>query len=399
MPADAGRGAPHATVPASTVTDGDSKTATPPVRPASEPAPARGPLPPDEFAHIPSRRPRPPIIAIAALLLAVFLGYRLRHDVRFALSSSTPLALSDARALARLPLDRVPLHRYVRLEGTPERESAVILDTQGSWNFSQLFRLRATGGRVFVRRVADPVPVALAEGDQFVGRLVPFSDLSFSRSIDSYFGSRVTATHFFRPAELLQALSRQSAGRGGGLQLTDLAGDEVKLAPSDRLHVDIDRPDELRVELTRSRFPTKSAAAAAITNAGGRVVSDSERPDRWLFEVAVPPAPAARETVLSALGDLDRGARLRRARHTIEAAVADLAAADQSLTIKRPGGGETFAMSRLASVRTRAPVKVPPGALLLLEGERPRDAWKSVVVLAFLVAFFAVNLLALRRPS
>jgi hypothetical protein len=53
----------------------------------------------------------------------------------------------------------------------------------------------------------------------------------------------------------------------------------------------------------------------------------------------------------------------------------------------------------VASVRTRGTVQIPADAVLLIEGERPRDSWPSLVVLAFLLAFALVNLLGLRRPA
>ena len=45
---------------------------------------------PDEFAHIPSRGARPPIVALLAVALAVFLAVRLRHDVALRVLVQTP---------------------------------------------------------------------------------------------------------------------------------------------------------------------------------------------------------------------------------------------------------------------------------------------------------------------
>jgi hypothetical protein len=378
---------------ASTVTESDVKTGPPSAVPPGD----EGGLPPDEFAHIPARRGRPPLLAIAAVVLALFLGYRLRNDLAYALSSATPVDVGDARALAARPGAELPLNRTVRITGVPERESAVILDTRGSWTFTQLFRLRSTGGRVFVRRVADPLPVALAERDEFVGRLLPFDQLSFGQSIARYFAARVSATHFFRPTDVYAAVSSTPP-----LRLRDLAGDQVTLAAEDRLYLDILRPGELEVELPRARFPDQAAAARAVTAAGGRVTARRETVDRWIFTVAVSGAPA-QEQVTSALGDIDRAARLRPARDTIEAKVSTLSAGGgdpPALHIRRDTPPSIMAsLSSIGAIRTRSPVQVPADALLLIEGERPRDAWKSVVILGFLVAFVAVNLLAVRRPA
>jgi hypothetical protein len=352
---------------------------------------------PDEFAHIPGRsRGRSPVLAVAAVLLAVFLAVRLRHDVGYAVSSSSPRELGEARSLAGQPLDALPLNRYVRLGGVPERESAVVLDTHGSWKFAQFFRLRGTGGRVFVRRAPDPLPVALAERDRFTGRLLRFSDLSFSDSIARHFASDVSASHFFRPAELLAVL-------GGGppadpLVLSSLDGDRVSLRRDERLHLDVLRPGQYRVELVRDRFPDRARARQSIQGTGAQVLNERETPDRLVLEIAV--ADAQRDRVLSAVGDLDRSVRLRPARDTVETAPGELSVAGGQLLVRRPSGEpRAIPAALLASVRTRANVTVPPDALLLLEGETPRQSWPSLVVLSFLLAFALVNLLGLRRPA
>lgn len=335
---------------------------------------------PDEFAHIPGRGNRPPILALLAVALAVFLAVRLRHDVGYAFSSAVPMDLGQARSLASQPLDALPVNKYVRLAGTPERESAVILDTRGSWKFSQFFRLRDTGGRVFVKRVADPLPVALAEHDRFTGRLLRFSDLSFADSISRHFASDVAATRFFRPEDL-------SADPARGT-----------VPPSEPLFVDVLRPNQFRVQLPRLRFPDRAAAQKALEGQGARVLPGAVRedPDHLWLEIEVP--EAARDRVLSGIGDLDRGVRLRPARDTLQTVGSQLSFADGNLVI---AGDQPRSIPRaqVASIRTRGTVQIPDDALLLIEGERPRDSWPSLVVLAFLLAFALVNLLGLRRPA
>ena len=242
----------------------------------------------DEFAHIPDPGRRPPLLALLTIAVAVFLIVRLRHDVSYALSAATPVELGEARTLAAATLDRLPLNRYVRLSGLPERESAVILDPRGAWEFSQLFRLHGTSGRFFVRRSGDPLPSTLAERDVFTGRLMPFKDLSFADSIAGHFADRVTATHFFRADELAAALAQPTRP----LALRDLTGERVTLAPTTRLTLDVIRPGEYRVELPRARFAEASAAEARVQKvaqaAGGRVLQRRESPAAWIVTLAIP---------------------------------------------------------------------------------------------------------------
>src|SRR5262245_66688700 len=95
----------------------------------------------DEFAHIPRRRARHPIITLAGALLAFFLVFYGRRDLRFALSSGEPVDMGSAAALFAATGGKAVgdlENRYVRVAGVPDRESALELDTKGSWVFSQL---------------------------------------------------------------------------------------------------------------------------------------------------------------------------------------------------------------------------------------------------------------------
>jgi hypothetical protein len=334
---------------------------------------------PDEFAHIAGRGNRPPLLALVAVALALFLAVRLRQDVRYAFSSTVPVDLGQASRASQSSIEAWPLNRYVRLAGTPERESAVILDTRGSWKFSQFFRLRDTGGRVFVKRVADPLPVALAEQDRFTGRLLRFSDLSFADSISRHFASDVAATRFFQPE--------------------DLARPGTAPPPEAKLFVDLLRPGQYGVLLPRTRFPDAAAARQAIEGQGARVLGvlpEGQDADRLHLDIEVPEAGRAR--ILSGIGDLDRAVRLRPARDTLEVTGSQLSFDGGNLVVS---GAQPRTIPRplVASIRTRGTVQIPADAVLLIEGERPRESWPSLIVLAFLLAFALVNLLGLRRPA
>jgi hypothetical protein len=367
------------------VSEGDPRTGA-----SGGPAPAA-----DEFAHIPDRSRRPPLLVVLTVAVAVFLIVRLRHDVSFALSPATPIELGEARTLAGTSLEQLPLNRYVRLQGLPERESAVILDPRGSWEFSQLFRLHGTRGRFFVRRSQDPLPVALAERDRFTGRLLHFSDLSFAGSIGQHFATRVTATHFFRPADLAAALARSTRP----VVVRDVAGEPVTLNPSERLTFDVVRPGEYRLELPRARFPDRARAEAAVQAAGGRALETRETEPSWIVRASIP--DATRDKVLSALTDQDRAIQFRMARDAVEIALSDLRASAEGFDFgaSAPALAGPVAPARIAAIRILTTVQVPPDAVLLIEGEAPRSQLKSVAILVILVVFGTVSLLALRRPA
>jgi hypothetical protein len=362
----------------------------------------------DEFAHIPTPRTRHPVLAIAAALLSAFLVWHVRSDLRYALSSSEPLELGDAKVTFSPRTTMKGLdNRYVRVSGTPDRESGLEVDTKGSWTFSQFFRVLGTGDKLFVHRRESPLPADRVEADVFEGRLVRFSDLPFDESVRRYFSAHVVATHFLAVGDLRTALA---AAKGGPIDLKDRAGDPVRLAPEDPVALDVVRPDEVRIGLPRDRFLDGQAARAEIEKRGGTIVSA-----KGLVKVEAPPSPGAllssgpppverwtfiakfsgpgREAALNALGELDRKVEIRDARETLKAPVADIAATDDGLTVK----GRALPLATIAAARTLATVKVPEDAYLVIEGDRPRDHFPTLFLALAVASFGAFNLAALAR--
>jgi hypothetical protein len=343
---------------------------------------------PDEFAGIPSRPSRHPAIAAAAVALAGFLIFQIRDDVKYALSPTVPIELGDVRSA--LASSGLPSNRYVRLAGHADRESALVLDAQGAWNFNQFFRLLGTDDRVFVERAPDPLPVELADHDAFTGRLVPFHDLSFQESIRRHFSAHVSATHFFAPAALEAVL-----GKGGPVALTDRLGQKVTLAPDDLLSIDTARAGDLRVELPGNRYPELARAKAAVAAQGGEVLSGETTDTRRQAVIARFPE-AGRAAAMAALSDLDRSVRIEPARTTTRVRLADLRVSPEGLVARTPAGEITLPRAEIQTMRSISPVRIPDGAWLLTEGDRPRDHLRSVVIAIFLVGFAMFNLLALK---
>ena len=368
------------------------------------PPPAAGPLPDgaaapageDEFAGIPSSPGRHPVIGLATAALACFLIFQVKDDLRYALASGVAQDLGDARSVSAAKIDALPVNRYVRLAGKADRESAVVLDTQGSWHFTQFFRLLGTNNRVFVRRASDPLPAELAAHDVFVGRLMRFSDLSFQAAIRRHFAGHVSATHFFAPADVRAALE-QALGRP--FVLADLLDERVDLTANDELAIDLDRPGQIRIEFSRERFSDEAAARRAVEQQGGQVIEapgDAVDPGRLALVVTFP--PERRDQALQALGEMDRRLHIRPAHTAYKVRVADLHATAEAIVVKTAGGQEqVLPVSQIQGIGTLAAVEIPEDALILFEGERPRDHLKSLIIAAFLLGFAVVNLLALRR--
>ncbi|HXU03452.1 MAG TPA: hypothetical protein VN903_20945 [Polyangia bacterium] len=370
----------------------------------------------DEFAHIPRRRSRNPIITLAGALLAFFLVFYGRRDLRYALSSSDPVELGNASVVFNSDKATVGLeNRYVRVAGTPDRESALELDTKGSWVFSQLFRVLGTGDRLFVHRLQNPLPAERAEADVFEGRLIRVDDLPYADAIRSYFARHVTATRYFAPDAFVKALAARAPG--APLAVVDRGGDRVSLAAEEALAIEVARPDEVQIGLPRARFATEDAARAAIVAHGGEVTaakglvkapapqgagsssllaSAPEQPARWTFVVKFP--AARRQAALDELGDIDRTVEIRDARETIATHTSELSADGGALIVRAPGAAERrLAAADVAAVHTIGPVVIPADAYLLVEGDRPRDHLSSILIALVLMTFGVFNIVALVR--
>ena len=354
-------------------------------------------MPADEFANIPSPRRRHPLLALGAAALAVFLLYQIHDDLFYALSHAQARDVGEARTVAATPIGQLPINEYVRLTGTADRESGVIIDTAGSWRFTQFFRLLGTKSRIFVSRVPDPIPVEQAERDVFVGRLMRFRDLSFEEAIRKHFANRVTATHFFSPAVLRQQVV---AAPGGPLTLADLMGEKVVAgARTTSSPSTWAVPADVRVEMPRAKWPDEAAARAAVEQQGGRVLDEAggRGPAKSVALVVTFPEEA-RDQAMHAVSELDPRIRFLPVRSTYSVRVADLAPADDGLRF-RTGEGEQGAAAGAHS-QPSAPwptCRSRRTRCSLREGERPRDHVKVLLAGAFLLLAFAlVNLLSLR---
>jgi len=200
----------------------------------------------------------------------------------------------------------------------------------------------------------------------------------------------------------------------------------VTLGSDEALAIEVVKPDQLQLGLPRARFATEAAARDAIESRGGEVVAARglvqaapppsagasnllanapAPPARWTFVVRFP--AARKQAALDELGDIDRTVEIRDARETIAAHIADLAAeaagaagaaGGGTLVVRAPGVPERrLAAADVAVVHTIAPVVIPEDALMVVEGDRPRDHVASIVIALVLLVFGFFNLVALVR--
>jgi len=173
----------------------------------------------------------------------------------------------------------------------------------------------------------------------------------------------------------------------------------VALAPDQQLAIDTAPPGDIRIELPADRFPDLDKARAVVTQQGGAVSSAQTTETQRQAVVARFP-DARRDAALAAISDLDRRIRIGPARRTTRVRVADLRVADNGLVARSPDGAETaLPRAEIQSVRSVSPVRIPDSAWLLIEGDRPRDHLRTLVIAVLLIGFALFNVLALRRSA
>ena len=393
--------------------------------PLTPPA-AQPPPPEDEFANVRARAGRHPALALGAAALALFIIFHIRADLSFALSSAEPIDLGDASAtFAAAPAGAKPHGRgvspealaqaanhYVRVRGTPDRESALELDTKGSWVFTQFFRILGTGSRLFVHRRENPLPAVRAEEDRFEGRLIRFADLSFETSIREYTATHVIATHFFAPDVLRRAVAQAPGAQT--VTINDLAGDPVVLGPNDLLAIDVTVPEQIRISFPPDKFRHAAEASSEVEKRGGSVLKIVEEP--WPVNPTAKPAEAAarpdhvvllvrfppdkRQAALGELGDIDPKIQIRDERRTLTVRLSDLRDGGDALLVQSAEAGaapERLPIADVPAIRTLAAVQIPADAWMLIEMDHPRDHVQSVIFAGVLLAFAAINLIGLAR--
>lgn len=354
----------------------------------------------DEFAGIRPARRRPSVLGLGVVLLSAFLIFHQRADVVYALTSGVPRVLGDAGALLKSGA-QLPENRYVRVSGTPDFESALVLDTQGEWKFRTFFRLLETDRKIFVQRAAGPLPLDMAQNDSFAGRLVRLRSVSFSDAIRDYFSKHVTSTHVFDPAIVRRAMEDK---RLPGI-VADKLGESVAIAGNEPLTFDVRVPLRYHVDIPREIFEKLATATKALKRTGatvlgvGKPVAREANLSGFAFECLF---PRERESeVLSAVADLASRTRIEPVIEQVIAPLSQLQMSDAGLRLHNKATNENkqVAWNDVAMVRTASNLAIAEDAYLLLEGERPSAYYKAVVATAILLVFALVNLLALRRRS
>jgi hypothetical protein len=405
-------------------------------RPGHDPAPSTNDF--DEFAAIRPTRRFSPVLALAVVMLSLYLAFTLRRSFRFALAPRVPVRVHDlVKALAE---GRVGDGSYIQVRAPLERFTAQALLVRTAEAYKRVLRVRNTRASFVMvlprapglESLPSSAPGAagraswsslLAGWDEWYdGRLERVDATPFGQAVREAFAHHRTV-RWIPPAELRRA---RAAGAGDLAAVADVAGEQGPIAADATTLVRVRVPERLDVRMGKDRWPTVEAAREALVRAISPGGSEGAMPSAGPPVVTLAPEASAGSFLFTVVGGEALLAQLRhRFRDRAERVTAEphvdshrtmwggLVAGPDSLTVRLPAVGPGIRganpgvnpsppeaalrvpYDRLDAVVVEAPLPLAPGAVLLLSGERPDGLWYIPVVYVGLVLATLASLVAL----
>jgi hypothetical protein len=335
----------------------------------------------DEFAALPEPpRRRSPLVAVVVIALAGAIGWHLRAEVGYAFAGRTPEALGDARSLfAR----GVPLadNRYVVLSGQPDRRNALFIEPRGEKSRQTFFRLLGTGSRLLVR-AADTSNRSDLQ-DRWSGRLRRFDQVAYAPQMRDYYQNEVKAARYLSPAALKDAITTHAT------QVSDRAGEPVKLEPGTTLNLEVGFADELAALASKEKYASLADAKHEVERLGLTITGGADTGEEYRVFVRAP--AAERNQVIAKLESGDFGFALHDERIPVD--FGKLALDGDQLK----AGARVVPFAALQAASVDAPITIGNDAWVLTEGEAPADFWWAPALLLLLVVFAGFNVWYLLR--
>lgn len=406
------------------------------------------PIPPDavdpELLKLPVPLPRRhPLVAVAVLIVAGLLLYRLRGDISYALKPAEPVDVGNAAAALKIGKLAQHVDGYVRLGGMPDRRNALAFDPKGGRIRNHVFRLLGTGTRVFVAQVGTP----MADADnQFTGRLRRFDEVSFADAVSAAYGQTLA----MRALDLGRLKALPGGPLAQPLQTLDRAGEPISVDKDRELLIDVLFVDDVRVLLSKEKFPSEPDARYEVERLGVVHGPGLETRDGFGYVLRLPTQGAERQKLLAQLDA--QGMFFQRRVETYRVPAASVQVTQAGLQIPGPDAlpqpvryqapapppapvpaqapagapsGTTQAPAAATSpaastetakllvpikeqatllgwdqvqaVQLSEPLTVPGDALLLLDGESPSGAMWTLPIALLLLLFVAFNVWYLLR--
>ncbi len=412
------------------------------------------PVPPDAIdpellkLSVPLPR-RHPLVAVAVLLVGALLLYRMRTDLTYAMQPAAPRELGEAAVALRSGKLAEAAGGYVRVSGLPDRRNALAFDPKGSRLRTQVFRILGTGGAASKVLVATPGVAAQLADNHFTGRLRRFDEVYFADAVADYFKQ----TQALRALDLGRLKALPAGPLPQPLATTDRSGEPLQVGKDQELLIDVLFADDLRVLLSKDKFPSEPDARREIERVGLPHGPGIETKDGFGYVLRLPPHGLARQRVLAQIDGLGiwlwhrietyrvplgalsvtpaglvlpgPDALAQPVRYQLTAAppppageappgagAADAAAGTAPTAGAEPPAAAPPGTQQLApqkeqttvllweqvqAVQVSEPLTVPADAWLILDGESPRSALWTLPVSALLALFMAFNIWYLLR--
>lgn len=412
------------------------------------------PVPPDAIdpellkLSVPLPR-RHPLVAVAVLLVGALLLYRMRTDLTYAMQPAAPRELGEAAVALRSGKLAEAAGGYVRVSGLPDRRNALAFDPKGSRLRTQVFRILGTGGAASKVLVATPGVAAQLADNHFTGRLRRFDEVYFADAVADYFKQ----TQALRALDLGRLKALPAGPLPQPLATTDRSGEPLQVGKDQELLIDVLFADDLRVLLSKDKFPSEPDARREIERVGLPHGPGIETKDGFGYVLRLPPHGLARQRVLAQIDGLGiwlwhrietyrvplgalsvtpaglvlpgPDALAQPVRYQLTAAppppageappgagAADAAAGTAPTAGAEPPAAAPPGTQQLApqkeqttvllweqvqAVQVSEPLTVPADAWLILDGESPRSALWTLPVSALLALFMAFNVWYLLR--
>lgn len=263
------------------------------------------PVPPDAIdpellkLSVPVPR-RHPLVAVAVLLVGALILYRMRTDLAYAMQPSTPRELGEAAAALQSGKLAEADGGYVQVSGLPDRRNALAFDPKGSRLRTHVLRILGTGGAASKVLVATPGVAASRAENRFTGRLRRFDEVYFADAVAEYFKQ----TQALRALDLGKLKGLPAGPLPQPLMTSDRSGEPLQVAKDQELLVDVLFADDLRVLLSKDKFPSEPDARREIERVGLPHGPGIETKDGFGYVLRLPPPGLERQRVLAQIDGL-----------------------------------------------------------------------------------------------
>lgn len=353
------------------------------------------------------------MLVVAALLL-----YRLRADLHYAVQSSTARDLSAAvTALKSGELHR-SVEQYVAFAGFPDHRNGLAFDPKGSRARVQVFRVLGSGSRILV---AAPALSGPPYANSWSGRLRRFDDLQYAEALRAAWQQ----TQVLRALDLTKLRSLPTGALPAPLDTTDRSSEPVRVSGQQDLLIDVLFDDDLRVLLSKEKFPSETDACHEVERLGLAHGPGVETKDGYGYVLRLPPKGPERQRVLaqidaqgiwlwhrietyrvpaSAVQVTPAGLALpgpdalpQPVRYTEQQQPDAVAAAGPRQLVAQKDPTTLLLWEQVQAVQVSEPLSVPADALILIEGEAPRALAWTLPLAVLLLLFMAFNVWYLFR--